>query len=93
MDANTLEDRLGRWFKPYAALWITMLVGGALVITMALLGAEVYDNVVDEEGLASLDLPALEFAQDLADTRSWMPGSRPSPTSAAASACPSWPAS
>jgi len=65
VDANTLKDRLGRWFKPYAALWITMLVGGALVITMALLGAEVYDNVVDEEGLASLDLPALQFAQDL----------------------------
>ncbi|MHA7290957.1 phosphatase PAP2 family protein [Arthrobacter sp. MDT3-24] len=42
-----------------------MLVGGALVVTMALLGAEVYDNVVDEEGLAALDLPALELSQGL----------------------------
>ncbi|WP_066290725.1 phosphatase PAP2 family protein [Arthrobacter sp. B6] len=56
---------MGRWFKPYAALWITLLVGGALVVTMALLGAEVYDDVVDEQGLASLDLPALELSQNL----------------------------
>lgn len=65
MDTDTLRDRLGRWFKPYAALWITLLVGGALVVAMALLGAEVYDNVVDDEGLASLDLPALDAAQEL----------------------------
>lgn len=62
---DTFRDRLGQWFKPYAALWITMLVGGALVVTMALLGAEVYNNVVDEEGLAALDLPALELSQGL----------------------------
>lgn len=62
---DTLRDRLGQWFKPYAALWITMLVGGALVVTMALLGAEVYANVVDEKGLADLDLPALELSQEL----------------------------
>ncbi|MCU1516043.1 MAG: PA-phosphatase [Pseudarthrobacter sp.] len=65
MDVDKLRDRMGRWFKPYAALWITLLVGGALVVVMALLGAEVYDDVVDEEGLASLDLPALAFAQNL----------------------------
>jgi membrane-associated phospholipid phosphatase len=62
---DTLRDRLGQWFKPYAALWITMLVGGALVVTMALLGAEVYANVVDDKGLADLDLPALELSQQL----------------------------
>jgi membrane-associated phospholipid phosphatase len=62
---DTLRDRLVQWFKPYAALWITMLVGGALVVTMALLGAEVYANVVDDKGLADLDLPALELSQQL----------------------------
>ncbi len=62
---DRFKDRLGQWFKPYAALWITMLVGGALVVAMALLGAEVYDNVVDEEGLTALDLPALELSQEL----------------------------
>ncbi|HEY9358376.1 MAG TPA: phosphatase PAP2 family protein [Arthrobacter sp.] len=56
---------MDRWYKPYAALWITLLVGGTLVIIMALLGAEVYSDVVDEQGLASLDLPALQLSQDL----------------------------
>ena len=32
---------------------------------MALLGAEVYDNVVDSAGLANLDKPALAFAESL----------------------------
>ena len=62
---DILRERLGQWFKPYAALWITLLVGGALVVIMALLGAEVYDDVVDDQGLASLDLPALHLAQNL----------------------------
>lgn len=65
MDVETFRARLGQWFKPYAALWVTMLVGGALVVAMALLGAEVYDSVVDEEGLTSLDLPALELSQSM----------------------------
>jgi membrane-associated phospholipid phosphatase len=65
VDTDTLRERVGQWFKPYAALWITLLVGGVLIIAMALLGAEVYDSVVDDEGLTSLDLPALEFSQDL----------------------------
>ena len=65
MDVDTVRGRVGRWFKPYAALWITMLVGGVLVVIMALLGAEVYDNVVDDVGLANLDKPALSFAEHL----------------------------
>ncbi|WP_426990617.1 phosphatase PAP2 family protein [Pseudarthrobacter sp. Y6] len=56
---------MSQWFKPYAALWTTLLVGGTLVVTMALLGAEVYDNVVDDRGLTALDLPALELSQNL----------------------------
>ncbi|MET4590888.1 membrane-associated phospholipid phosphatase [Arthrobacter sp. 754] len=65
MDTDTLRDRLGQWFKPYAAMWITLLVGGVLVVAMALLGAEVYDNVVDDAGLANLDQPALQLAEEL----------------------------
>jgi membrane-associated phospholipid phosphatase len=65
VDVDTFRGRVGQWFKPYAALWITMLVGGVLVVIMALLGAEVYDNVVDDAGLTSLDLPALELAESL----------------------------
>ncbi|WP_354216610.1 MULTISPECIES: phosphatase PAP2 family protein [unclassified Arthrobacter] len=42
-----------------------MLVGGVLVVIMALLGAEVYDSVVDDAGLTSLDQPALELSESL----------------------------
>jgi undecaprenyl-diphosphatase len=62
---STVRDRVETWIKPYAALWLTMIIGGALVLTLALLGAEVYSNVVDDEGLASLDIPALEYSQTL----------------------------
>jgi undecaprenyl-diphosphatase len=60
-----MTDRWGRWVVPYAALWITLLVGGVIVVILALLGAEVYDNVVDDVGLASLDKPALALAEQL----------------------------
>ncbi len=62
---STVRDRVDKWIKPYAVLWLTMIIGGALVLAMALLGAEVYSDVVDEEGLASLDIPALEYSQSL----------------------------
>lgn len=55
----------GRWVVPYAALWITLLVGGVIVVTLALLGAEVYNDVVDDAGLAMLDKPTLAFAEQL----------------------------
>jgi undecaprenyl-diphosphatase len=60
-----LTERWGKWVVPYAALWITMAVGGLIVVVLALLGAEVYDNVVDEAGLANLDKPALALAEDI----------------------------
>ncbi|HSU45986.1 MAG TPA: phosphatase PAP2 family protein [Arthrobacter sp.] len=62
---DTLRDRLGIWFKPYAALILTIFVGGVVIVSLALLGAEVYDNVVDSAGLANLDKPALAFAESL----------------------------
>lgn len=71
---STVRDRVDRWIKPYATFWVTMLIGGALVITLALLGAEVYEDVVDDQGLATLDLPALQFAESLRnpDANAWV---------------------
>ena len=60
-----LMRRWGKWVVPYAALWITMLVGGVVVVLLALLSAEVYDNVVDDAGLANLDKPTLAFMEQL----------------------------
>jgi undecaprenyl-diphosphatase len=62
---DTVTERLREWFKPYAALTITILVGGVIVVVLALLGAEVYYNVVDDAGLANLDKPALRYAEEL----------------------------
>ncbi|MDQ0729485.1 phosphatase PAP2 family protein [Arthrobacter sp. B1I2] len=62
---DTLRDRLSIWFKPYAALILTILVGGVVIVSLALLGAEVYDDVVDSAGLANLDKPALAFAESV----------------------------
>ncbi|MET1063783.1 MAG: phosphatase PAP2 family protein [Arthrobacter sp.] len=42
-----------------------MLIGGAAVVALALFSAEVYDDVVDEAGLANLDKPALAFMEQL----------------------------
>ncbi|KRE53085.1 PA-phosphatase [Arthrobacter sp. Soil736] len=60
---TSVIDRYGRWLGPYAALWITLIFGGVLVITLALLGAEVYQSVVDQDGVSGLDQPALEIAK------------------------------
>jgi len=60
-----LTQRWGKWVVPYAALWATMLVGGVVVLVLALLSAEVYDNVVDEAGLANLDKPTLGMMEQL----------------------------
>lgn len=57
--------RWGKWVVPYAALWITMLIGGVVIVMLALLSAEVYDNVVDDAGLANLDKPTLSFMEHL----------------------------
>jgi undecaprenyl-diphosphatase len=62
---NWLARRWGKWVVPYAALWITMLVGGVVVVILALVSAEVYDNVVDDAGLANLDKPALAFMEQM----------------------------
>lgn len=60
-----LTQRWGKWVVPYAALWATMLIGGVVVVMLALLSAEVYDNVVDDAGLANLDKPALALMEQL----------------------------
>ncbi|MDR7083707.1 undecaprenyl-diphosphatase [Arthrobacter ginsengisoli] len=60
-----LTRRWGKWVVPYAALWITMLIGGVIVVFLALLSAEVYNDVVDDAGLANLDKPTLAFMEQL----------------------------
>nr|WP_306912629.1 phosphatase PAP2 family protein [Arthrobacter sp. B3I9] len=42
-----------------------MLIGGVVVVSLALWSAEVYDNVVDDAGLANLDKPTLAFMEQV----------------------------
>ena len=62
---KSLTERYGRWLGPYAALWITLIIGGFLVVTLTLLSAQVYDAVVDQDGVSGLDKPALQLAKEL----------------------------
>lgn len=62
---NWFIHRWGKWVVPYAALWVTMLIGGVVIVLLALFSAEVYDNVVDDAGLANLDKPTLAFMEGL----------------------------
>jgi membrane-associated phospholipid phosphatase len=61
---KSLTERYGRWLGPYAALWITLVIGGVLVVVLTLLSAEVYNSVVDQDGVSGLDRPALQLAKE-----------------------------
>ena len=54
--------RAWRWSLANLALVLTVLVGGGVVLGATLLAAEVYEAVVDSEGLAALDQPVLDAA-------------------------------
>ncbi len=51
-----------RWGLANLALVVTVLVGGGLVLAANALAAEVYEAVVDRDGLAALDQPVLDAA-------------------------------
>ena len=58
----TLVGRVWRWSLANLALVVTVLVGGGLILGATLLAAQVYDEVVDSDGLAALDQPVLDAA-------------------------------
>jgi membrane-associated phospholipid phosphatase len=55
-------ERLVGWGRANLALVVTVVVGGAVVLLVDLLAAEVYDAVTEREGLATLDRPVLDAA-------------------------------
>jgi membrane-associated phospholipid phosphatase len=54
--------RLVGWGRDNLALVVTLLIGGAVVLVVDLLAAEVYDAVAEREGLQTLDRPVLDAA-------------------------------
>lgn len=59
--ARALGDRLG----PYAALVTSLVIGSALVLGLSVAAVEVYDAVTDEDGVAGVDQPLLDYALSL----------------------------
>ena len=54
--------RLGRWSLANLALVLTVGVGLGLVWGFAEISAEVYENVVDRDGISVIDQPVLDWA-------------------------------
>lgn len=60
-----LLERLSRWLGPHAALVLTLAVGAVIASALTLASAEVYEAVVDADGVAALDHPLLQAAMGL----------------------------
>jgi PAP2 superfamily len=58
----TIVGGVWRWGVANLALVITVVVGGGLVLAANALAGEVYEAVVEREGLSGLDEPVLETA-------------------------------
>ncbi|CAN7332218.1 phosphatase PAP2 family protein [Microbacterium maritypicum] len=59
--AHALSERLG----PNGALILILAFGLVLVVALSIAAAQVYDNVVDADGVAGIDRPLLDFAMTL----------------------------
>ncbi|WP_247827299.1 phosphatase PAP2 family protein [Arthrobacter antioxidans] len=53
---------LARWAGPHAALLLLIAVGGGVAAALTAASAEVYESVVEADGVAALDQPALDLA-------------------------------
>lgn len=56
---------LVRWAGPHAALLLLIAIGGGVAAALTAASAEVYESVVDADGVAALDQPALDLAVSL----------------------------
>src|SRR6478672_1580526 len=63
--ASWVVDRavgLARWSAAHVVLVLTALVGGAAAVALTAVATEVYDAVVEADGIAGLDQPVLDQA-------------------------------
>ncbi|MDP9989201.1 phosphatase PAP2 family protein [Arthrobacter sp. KFRI-F3372] len=58
-------QRVSRALGPHSALILTLLAGAAIAITLTVIFAEVYESVVEADGVAGLDHPVLDTAKSL----------------------------
>ncbi|MGJ9404319.1 phosphatase PAP2 family protein [Arthrobacter sp. KK5.5] len=58
---RTTLGKLPTGLGPYGAMWITLLIGGAFVVALAAVAAEVYESVAADNGVAGVDRPLLSW--------------------------------
>lgn len=63
---------LGAWLGPHWALLLIIAIGGGLAAALTAASAEVYEAVVEANGVAALDQPALDLALTLREP--WLNG-------------------
>ncbi len=56
---------LARWAGPHGALLLLIGIGGGIAAALTAVSAEVYEAVVESDGVAALDRPALDLAVSL----------------------------
>ena len=61
----SMAQRISRLFGSHAVLIITLAVGAALAVSLAAVFAQVYESVVEADGVAGLDHPVLDGAKTL----------------------------
>ena len=61
----TTVQRISRLLGSHAALVLTLAVGAVLAVALAAVFAEVYESVVEADGVAGLDHPILDGAKTL----------------------------
>lgn len=57
-----LVERVAHGVSAHAVLYVTLLVGMAIVVGFTAAGAEIYDAVAENDGISRLDQPALDTA-------------------------------
>jgi membrane-associated phospholipid phosphatase len=57
--------RFSRILGPHSALILTLLIGAVLAVSLTAVFAEVYESVVEADGLAGLDHPVLDAAKSV----------------------------
>ncbi|MHA7261607.1 phosphatase PAP2 family protein [Arthrobacter sp. TMN-37] len=63
---------LARWAGPHWAMLLILAIGGGVAAALTAASSEVYESVVEADGVAALDQPALDFALSLREP--WLNG-------------------
>lgn len=59
--ARRLSERVSSFLGPYTAMWITIVVGGIIVLVLTAVAAEIYESIGEHDGAAAFDQPVLQW--------------------------------